>query len=204
MKTLASALMALTLALILAGPALAGGDQNDTVTKTFELALYGDVPAERVFEVKYLTEDEARAGADPKAIQFCGGVQDPGASRIISMEACTGDGTVYTAELEFKRGTKLAFMYFTLLASDPVGTEEVFFSSIKGPGAPGGSEDFETLDRDVVNSAKYRVGDADGNQQAPEMPDTGAGGMASAGVPAYSGISLLLLAASGYVLRRRR
>lgn len=203
MKTLASILAAAAFMLVLAAPALAQGgttQQSDTVTKTFKLTLYGNVPAERVFEVKYLTEDEAKAGADPKAIQFCGGVQDPGASRIISREACTGNGTVYTADVEFKRGTKVGFMYFTLLASNPGGTEEVFFSSIKGPGAPGGPEDFETLTRDVVNSAKYHVG----GQQTPRMPDTGAGGMATAAVPGYSGMSALLLAAAGYALRRRR
>ncbi len=204
MKTLASILLALTLALVLTIPALAGGEQDDMVTKTFKLTLHGDVPAERVFEVKYLTEEQARSGANPTAIQFCGSVQDPGAVRIISREACVGNGTIYTAELEFPRGTRLAYMYFTLLASDPVGTDETFFSSIKGPGEPGGPEDFETLDEDMVNFASYQSRTADGDGQAPEMPDTGAGAMAGTNLPIYAGMALFsLVAAVGYGVRRR-
>lgn len=204
MKAITSTIAALMLALLLVAPALAAGEQGDTVTKTFELTLHGDVPPDRVFEVKYLTQEEGSSGAKPKAIQFCGSVQDPGAVQIISRETCVGNGTVYTAEVEFQRGTRLAFQYFTLLASDPVGTDETFFSSIQGPGAPGGPEDFETLDDDMVTSAWYRSGGASGSGQMPEMPDTGAGGMAGSGLPLYGSVALLPLAATWYTIRRRR
>ncbi len=55
MKTLASISLALALALVLAVPALAGGEQNDMVTKTFELTIKGavDDSADRLFAVTY-------------------------------------------------------------------------------------------------------------------------------------------------------
>ncbi len=189
-------LMALVLALALAAPALAGGDgQDDTVTKTFELTLYGDVPADQVFELGYVTREmvESPGEAAIPTIQFCGSVQDPSAAQIISRQACEGNGTVYTAEVEFPSDTEVAYRYFTLRPSDVRGTSDEFFKSYDGE-RPDGPEDYETLNADITSSAWYRFGPAGDEQLPGRMPGTGAGGAAG------STLRALPLAAAGSVL----
>ncbi len=76
MRNIATVLIALTLALVAVAPAFAGGDeQDDMVTKTFELTLYGDVPVDQLFAVGYATRKQLVDGAFPDPVQyilFCG------------------------------------------------------------------------------------------------------------------------------------
>ncbi len=76
MRNIATVLIALTLALVAVAPAFAGGhEQDDMVTKTFELTLYGDVPVDQLFAVGYATRKQLVDGAFPDPVQyilFCG------------------------------------------------------------------------------------------------------------------------------------
>ena len=69
MRTLSSTVTALALALLLAVPVFAGGAQGDTVTKTLELTLHGQVPRDRVFGAFYYVSPETHPAG---LVQFCG------------------------------------------------------------------------------------------------------------------------------------
>jgi hypothetical protein len=117
-----SAFIALILAL-LALPAFAARyEQASTVTKTFTLTLHGNVPADQVFELRYITQAEIESSANPKVIRFCGGGGGPSVDLVISAAACAGNGTVYTAEVQLPYGSKLAYQYFTLPSGEVIGT----------------------------------------------------------------------------------
>ncbi len=220
MKTLTSTLMALALALLAAVPALAGSEQGDTVTKTFELTLHGDVPEDATFSVFYLSLDmpvdqaleelsqnpEKYFPSQQRVIQFCGPRLDVGLpTQQVSGEACKGGGTVYTYDVKFPRDSTLYFAYERSPADTPEG-HEAFFGSDDGDGQPE-AEDFEALEGDRTNSAWFRY-DATGDdqQEMPEMPDTGSGGLAGASAPpthaAAAGLSVL--ATGCYALARSR
>lgn len=200
MKTLASTLTALVLALLLAVPVLAGGEgQEDMVTKTFKLTLYRDVPEDRVFGAFYYVSPETHPAG---LIQFCGravaGGEPP--SHVVSEEECQGHGTVYTASLEFASGTGIFVEFVTLSVTDPQNTLEIFAESPE-PEDPESIE-YEVLDTDTTNTASYRSG-VDNGEQMPEMPTTGAGGMTSTHSPvAPTAAVMLLIAAGACVLRR--
>jgi hypothetical protein len=200
MKTLVSTLTALVLALLLVVPALAAGDeQEDTVTKTLKLTLYGDVPEDRVFGAFYYVSPETHPAG---LIQFCGpdvpGGEAP--SQVVSEKDCQGGGTAYTASAKFDTGTGVFVEFVTLAVSDPQNTLEIFAESpeLKDPE----SLEYEVLNTDTTNTASYRFG-ANNGQQMPEMPSSGAGGMGSSHSPiARMAAMLLLLAAGACVLRR--
>lgn len=203
MKILASTLTALMLALLLVVPAPAGGSTQDMATKTFKLTLYGDVPSGQVFGVLYTTQGTQA----PTIVQFCGPeLQGVGPNiRRISEESCSGGGTAYSFDAEFPQGTKLAFRYLTGPADDPQASQ-TFYTSIEGDGAPSDTGDFETLDADLINSAYYdsdtgRGGAGDG-PGAPQMPDTGAGGLSDEGSPPGGTAALAALVAIGYAASR--
>ena len=199
MRTIASTLTALALALLLTAPAVAGGERDDTVTKTLELTLHGEVPQDRVFGAFYYVSPETHPAG---LVQFCGpqvaGGEPP--SQVVSDDACMGDGSVYRAEVEFDRGTGVFVEFVTLSVSDPQNTSEIFteIPELENPE----SLRYETLDADATNSAWYRYG-AGGNRQVPQMPATGAGGMSKDGA-AVKGIAvgLSLVVAGGYAVRR--
>ena len=202
MRTGASTGTALALALLLALPVLAAGAQGDTVTKTLELTLHGSVPRDRAFGAFYYVSPETHPAG---LVQFCGpqvqGGEPP--SQVVSEEACVGTGSVYTAELEFKPGTGVFVEFVTLSVDDPQNTLETFAE------APELTEPeslvYETLDADSTTIAAYSFSAGDG-RQAPGMPATGASGMIGHDGLRISAIvaGLSLLAAGGYVLRRRR
>ncbi len=202
MKTVASTMAALMLALLLAAPVLAGGDtQGDKITKTFKLTLYGDVPEDRVFAAVYGTREDAEGGT-PNFVLFCGQTEEfpPGAQvTTVSEEDCVGaDGTEYTAEVEFERGTSIYFAYIHGKEGADKDANELFFRSDDGDEELE-DEDFEVLNGDKTNTGWYRFGDL------PDMPDTGAGGMAGGGLPIQqTSAALGLLAAAGYWIARRR
>ncbi len=192
-----------------------GGDdqQGGTVMKTFKLTLNGDVPEGQSFYAQYLVQG---AGEDmTQNILFCGELieEEPKA-------ACEGNGTVYSVDVEFEQGTVLDFRFgrHNLDYSDI----EVFF------------RDSETLNSDMVNSAYYTFGatddqkdddqgsgagddqqddeqdsgagddQQDGGEVPRGLPKTGAGGVASAGIPVGAAYSALAgIAALCLGLRRR-
>ncbi|MDP9381025.1 MAG: hypothetical protein M3Q29_12920 [Chloroflexota bacterium] len=204
MRTIASALTALVLVLLLAAPVFAGGNGEDMVTKTFRLSINANtVESGRVFGVFYARQGEK----EPTVVQFCGPVvrgDQPGSVRRVSEAPCTGDGTVYKFDAQFERGTKLAFEFVTLMANDPEHTFQPISGSLSGDedgGPPNGPEDFETLNDDMTNSASYT---------AAGMPDTGGGGMAEGGATLPIGsiaatVSLLMvMVGGGYTVLRLR
>ncbi len=200
MRTMASTLTALALALLLTAPVLAGGEQGDTVTKTLELTLHGEVPQDRVFGAFYYVSPETHPAG---LVQFCGphveGGEPP--SQVVSEEECAGDGSVYRAEVAFERGTGVFVEFVTLSVRDPQNTLEIF-AEIPEPENPE-SLKYETLDADASNSGWYSFKAGD-NQQTPQMPATGSGGTSNDGIPANGiAVGLSLVAAGGYALRQR-
>ena len=205
MKTAASIFVALMLALLLTVPGYAQGtdqqgddQQDDTVTKTLKLTLYGNVPEDRAFGAFYYVSPETHPEG---LIQFCGpnvpGGEPP--SQVVSEEECQGGGTVYTASMEFESGTGIFVEFVTLSVNDPQNTLEIFAESPELEARE--SLEYEVLDTDATNTARYRFG-ADNGQQTPKMPTTGAGGMASTHSPvAHMAAMLLLLTAGAGTLR---
>ncbi len=219
MKALASTLTALALALLLTVPAFAGGDEGgDTVTKTFAITLYGDVPEDRSVAAIYFTREQVEAGfSGETVIIFCGQVPredlNPEAEVITaSTEDCEGGaGTTYTQEVALKRGTELTYLFAAGpedIPEDYDGSEDVLIYSTPRdqtfqPTA------YETVSEDMTSSAYYDFdtgkGGAGAGPGTPKMPHTGAGGMASTGIPlGYGAAALCLLAACGCAARRYR
>lgn len=213
MKTTASTLMALTLALILAVPVFAGGGQEDMVTKTFTLTLHGDVPADEGFIAGYVEEGQ-NPDTEGHFVVLCADLDRiPKEERegipsedIISDQPCAGHGNVYSFERKFERGTGLAFFFARVSVTDE-DFFEIFSTSLKGDlelDEDPGPEDFETLNSDTTNTAWFRFSGGGDDQQMPEMPSTGAGGMAGGSLPLGNvAAALALLAAGGYAVIRR-
>ena len=217
MKTLASTLTALVLALLLTAPAVAGGDKGgDTVTKTYSLTVNGrvDDPGDRLFFAEHSAEGDGTDAA-PAIIMYCG----PDLSQLIPegenfevvradnySEQCLGNGTVYTASRELEPVGRLYFSFSTARLSElkAGGEPETIFTSDDGDDQEE-PEDFEVINTDTTNTAWYSFSGSGVEQQTPQMPDTGAGGMAGAGLPmGYGAATLSLVAACGYVARRYR
>ncbi len=205
MKRIATTLMALTLALVAVTPALAsGGEQGDTVTKTFELTLYGEVPADQLFAVGYATREQLVDGAFPDPVPyilFCGTLSegDDAPAQVVTEGACVGGkGTTYRADVELRRGAELAYFFVRASNADPNLFDAFLTTPINDELKPTA---FETLDGNATNAAYYRYGTTAGT--TPGMPSTGAGGMASGHIPlGGAAASLSLLAAGAYSARR--
>jgi hypothetical protein len=174
---------------VIAGLRIANGEQPEngtearTVTNTFQLTLYGDVPEGESFGVEY--SDPSASPVPP--LYFCGPETEV---------ACTGNGTVYTKTVTFPLNFRLHFRFFRGFTQSL--NFELFY------------EDFKTLSSDMTTSAYYTFGDAapgngtqDDADDTPDvptrLPDTGLGGLPLGSVAAL--ISLLF--ASGYIVRRR-
>lgn len=200
MKTLASTVMALTLALLLVAPAPASGERDDMVIKTFELTLNGDVPEDRAFAVFYSTDVTNVGGEPTDYILFCDGTQNDRADarQVVSREDCVGNGEVYRAHVQFERGTQL--VYFFIVAVEGTDKFETFHTNV-----PSRDSEPETLNADTINRAWYTFG-ADDDQQMPGMPAAGAGGMSGRGIllAAPKLMLTLLITAGCAVLGRRR
>ncbi len=205
MKTLASILTTMVLALLLTTPAIAGGDKgDDTATKTYSLTVNGrmDEPDDRLFFAMHSAEGDGTDEA-PELIMFCG----PDLSQLIPegedfevvradnySEQCVGNGTVYTASRELEPGGRLYFSFSTALLSElkAGGEPETIVTSDDGDDREE-PEDFEVINIDTTNTAWYTFSISGDDQQAPQMPGTGAGGMASGGIPMGYGIAALSL-----------
>jgi hypothetical protein len=231
MRIIRSTLAALMLLAVLALPALAGGDGGDKVTKTFSLDLTGERSPDQLVFGAVVTREQLAAGQGGKLIVFCADIpddiedevlQDP-EFVVVSGDAC--EERNYTAELEFERGSEIAFLIVRFSATDDGDFEIIASTPLDEQGNP---SEFERLDEDVVNgvSASLDGGSgAKGRQEMPPMlegamgdmmemmgedvpaaPRTGFGGAAGAGVPlgGPATAALPLLLAGGYALRRRR
>lgn len=149
----------------------------ETVTKTFTLALTGDVPEGTAFSATY-----GRGIED--IVVFCGEIETRGSGPV-----CEG-GRTYSAEVELARGSTIEVAY----RRERAGSGETFY------------ETTETLTADAVNAAYYRFGGTgDAAPDMPqEMPDTGAGVLAT--VPAsWAAVAVgaaLVLAGRRAALRR--
>jgi hypothetical protein len=202
---------------------------DDTITKTFELTLNGDVPADRGFAVFYGTRDQFEGLFESESeeqpfdyILFCGQPEDAEfADTVVSDEDCVGDGTKYRAEVELPHGTELFFSYATAVETD-LDTADFFFGNVGTLFETGElSGEPEVLDTDFTNTAWFTFGgagddkqddtqdDAQDDQQGEmpgEMPDTGAGGLAAgATIPVGNAVAgLTMLVGAGYATVRRR
>ncbi len=159
------------------GAAPKAGSGTATVTKTYELTLYGNVPTGTAFSV----EVENQTTGSAEGVWLCG---SEGTSE------CEGGtaGSVYTVTRQYPAGTVLTFTWTRWIPGDPEGN----------PFATGS----ETLSRSMTNSAWFRFSGADNvqddtedkqqvqvdqqpaakvstEQQIPtQLPKTGGGGMA--------------------------
>ncbi len=178
-----------------------------TITKTFQLTLNGDVPEGESFPVVFVSVNEAQDSAILGVIVLCGQVpdQDQIEQELAEIEAeaqaegvdlqtvfiasdadCTGGGTVYSASVELPSGNLTFSAFFRVSEANPDG-ELVF-------------ENEEVLTTNFTNKAFYNFGGAGtGDEQPiPELPNTGAGGMAPTGAPVggmVAAITTLALAA---------
>ncbi|MDP9378995.1 MAG: hypothetical protein M3Q29_02390, partial [Chloroflexota bacterium] len=218
MKTITSMLAALMLLLVMATPGLAGGGDtgDDTVTKTFELTLSGDIPETQIFAGFVATRELIETGEGQFVlILFCGDVPDEDLEEVeqepsvelvvVSSEACEGgEGTEYNADVELERGAEIAFVIFRADLENEEDFEVIAESGLDEEGNP---TEFETIEEDTTNpiscnfengSCGNDQGDDDqqvpgmmpdnamdmiGGGETPDMPNTGAGGMASGGAP---------------------
>lgn len=169
-----------------------GDDQQEaTVTKTFKLTLNGDVPEGETFSVGYdVPPAEVRLG-----VTFCGA--DSGVE-------CVGGGTIYTQSVELEQGSTIEFDFVRSDAStrEPGGGDpEIFLSGT------------EPLNTDLTSSAYYTFDTGDtqqggdtGQQMPEELPETGAGGLASGATiqVGTAAAGLVMLVGSGYAVIRRR
>ncbi len=194
------------------------GAGGDTVTKTFEVTLYGDVPRDRSVAATYFTRQQVEAGYSGETIIiFCGQVPsedlNPQAQVIrASTEDCKGgDGTTYTQEVELKRGTEITYLFATGpedVSENYDGSEDVILYTTPRDQNFQPTE-YEVVDENMTNSAHYDFDAEQGGEgsgpDAPGMPETGAGGMAHSGLPlGYAAVVLSLLLACGYLARGYR
>ncbi len=132
---------------------------GEMVTKTFELTLNGDVPADQAFYVGFKPVGQE---GPPFIRVFCGQLGSLGEE-----EDCEGDGTTYEVEYEFEPGTVLEFAFFRMSESGDSESGDVdnerFHSGV------------ERLDADMTNTAFYTFGTGAGDDQQDDGKDTGAG-----------------------------
>ena len=170
----------LVMGLLLLPMVSASAQAGDTVTKTFELTLNGEVPEGRAFNVSYnLT------GADGAAfLPFCGRGSDT---------QCEGGGTVYTVVAEVGAGKSIDIQFVRVMTETE--TAETFL------------EYTETLYSDQTSSAAYTFPATAGNDKdmPDQLPDTGAGGLSGPGL-SVGGLAapLAILLAGCYAALRRR
>ncbi len=191
------------------------GGGHDTVTKTFEVTLYGNVPHNRSVAGTYFTREQVEAGFSGETIIiFCGQVPDddlnPEAEvlRVTTEDCKGGQGTTYAQEVQLERGTELTYLFATGpedVSEDYDGSEDVIIHTTPRDQSFQPTE-YETVNEDMTNAAYYdfdaEQGGVGSGPGAPQMPETGAGGMAGAGPPwSHGAAGLSLLAVSWYAVR---
>ncbi len=221
MKTLRAILAAFALLTLAAVPAFAEDNQQakeqagagGTVTKTFQLTLYGSVPHDMSAVASFFTREQFEAGQhESTTIVLCGQVDEqdlgPETELVVgSTEDCAGgNGTTYSHAVELEAGTEIAY-YFAAgpedVPEDYDGSKDILIHT------SGFNENFEpmgyeTVSSDMTNAAWYRFGAEDTQQVPSEMPETGAGGVAGT-LPVGQAVALLtVLAVGAYAGLRRR
>ena len=176
MKTLRSLLMATALLMMLAIPAMAqGGSEGDTITKTFELTLNGEVPEGDIFVLEY----PYPSGQSFGDIVFCGSA-DTG--------ECLGGGTVYTTSVEATAGSSERFAFGRLPGG---GSAEIFH------------EGTVVADDDKTISAEYTFGTGETPEEMPETGAGGLAPVAP--IPVGNAVAgLAMLIGAGFAVLRRR
>ena len=179
------------------------------VTKTFKLTLNGPVPDDRAFGVAFGTLGRLQRDELTEVI-FCGQpeAQISGRNGDVSDEDCVGGGETYTYGVNFPKGTSLYFTFITAVEGGEELTAEHFFGNITlaGPG------EADVLNADTVNTAWYTfgkdtgAGDDQQGEMPQELPDTGAGGLATGAtiLTVNAAVGLAMLAGAGYAVARRR
>jgi hypothetical protein len=165
---------------------------GNQVTKTLQLTINGDVPANQTFFVDFMAPD----GRIIRTVLFCGSLPR-GIPRGDAPFECTGNGTVYTQSVLFDQGTTVNFSFRRYDGSNPAGTP--FY------------EGTETLNSDMTNTAYFNLAGATpdtgaGNNQQPapiQLPDTGTEGL-TGGLMEAIALTGLLLMLGGYSLMRQR
>ncbi|MDP9350179.1 MAG: LPXTG cell wall anchor domain-containing protein [Chloroflexota bacterium] len=153
-----------------------GGGGGGTVTKTFELELTGEVPADEAFATLALTFQEPDVLVIT-AIEFCGDLPDISedlaaleaeleaeglqveVQYIQNNDACTA--MTYSQSVQLPQGADSAFAFFRLNDDNPEGI--VFH------------EGEEVLDTNLTNSAFFNFTPAGGDKQDDQQDGTGAG-----------------------------
>ncbi len=205
-----------------AGDDQQGGNQQEMVTKTFELTLYGNVPANDYFTITYSARNPATGEHLFDDVgQFC--------SHAEEAEPCAGGaGTTYVIPAEIPRGAELSFVF--MRSSTTGGQDQEFHSGTEtitadmtnsawfrysGTGTGDTQDDGQTegdkddtgagdvQDDQQIGAGDDQQDDVQDDQQIPTgMPKTGAGGMTD-GVPLGAlAAAATSLAAGGYGLRR--
>lgn len=178
-----------------------GSQPTDEINRaTFKLFVYGEVPVGETFIAKVYGEDDASREPE-EVIFFCGG---PPEGEVDNIPDCNGNGTLHSRFTVQPRGTEIRYRLSRVTESkdsDSTGPSKEFLSGT------------ERLNTDKVITAYYDfttgqggAGEGqDSQQEVPEVPDVGYGGMASGGFPLGSTLAVLaLVATSGYMLLRRK
>ncbi len=170
-------------------------DNSNTVTKSLELELTGDVPEGETFSVGLFSKLKYNVG-EGELLLLRSNSED--ASVQDEVGPCEAGGVYYHTIVELPKGDTLQVTFYRGFGPGP--NSEVFH------------EETEVVNEDMTNRASYNfddtVDDQDGQQdgQMPnEMPKNGAGGMASTPFPVRQALAgLSLLAGAAYLGTRRR
>jgi hypothetical protein len=182
MKLFPLALLGLTLALVLGGPAVARTTQDGdggTVTKTFQLTVNGDVPEGEFLYVRY--SPRGNDPSDDGFALFCGQLFE-----IDQKPACEGNGTVYTDAITFPAGTTITFSYERSNQNTSQNDLDPYEIEVFQRGS-------EMLNADMTNGATFTYA---GNT----LPGTGVNDLATFTLPVVAAAFVLLI--TGGYLRR--
>lgn len=136
-----------------------GGATADT--KTLRLTLYGDVPKGDAFLAAY---DILGGGTGIIYNEvFCG----------LDKQPCEGNGAVYEIEVDLRSGVGLEFVYYRLPAGAAPVTDRTNARLTEG-------EPFYSANGTLAgtNAGAYVYGDSARQEDLPELPETGGGGLA--------------------------
>lgn len=162
---------------------VASVQDNDFARITFRLTLYGDVPADEGFSIFFF---EAGATDDKEAEGFCG--PNP---YTAPKQDCEGGGRVYEfAHTLWPRGRAADFAFLRSPGASSVDDAEVLFGEVRA------------ITADTVVSAYHDYRTGRGGELPAEMPDAGAGAMASSGIPVVPlAAALPVLVVAAHTLR---
>ncbi len=193
MRTLRATSLALLLALLLAVPAFAGGDGGDA-SLTISVSCETDPETVTVTNNLGGTLNVVTIGSldDPRSDEpFF--LPDSG----LEFEVPAGDSIMYEAGEAADENVLIDNFIFDNDAEDEGVEVSIGPEGITGQNGP--------LEFEVLCSEGTETFTFDDDGETPEMPDTGAGGMAGSGLPVgNAAVGLGLVVALGYSVLRRR